>query len=642
MESHFHLYTAKRENKDIFNTYTNENEEAAFQYLTGLYEKYLQGRPITIEDTIALLSKTPDYLLVYLMVEIKKMISEKGCFKFAEREHNCLIAFFKAFSTMLNDVYQKSQTEEVDLYLSESLVKQLHKICTDKDMVAMEQIEKDESGEYRKKGNALIALDFTQVSTDGLLQLIQFITQGPLTSMIIGRKEDYDEFERLRQMKSNFKDAAEIINGIDIIDLANPKAISDSINQLDLFQTISEEEIPNYFTAIEFNAFNRIINAIDDLIIVNCESEEQSDDEQESKAVEQKLSEEELGQLKKIKKGFKNAAKSKDLTDIFQAIKNAKQNSTSKKILEAIAKDMNQLIEEIQKEENNFRDTHLICNTSLNNIINNYQATSTNQLAAKLKDELIQEKGKFVIQFPDPKDIESLMTNQIKYYNNHVHAMVDKTLDEKIHFFCQHLQLCLLIHPFADGNNRVFLNVMDNCLGLLFGVPLKIHFDPFAPYAHSLEEFIDSTKLACANFLALHDYINTKNDKFFKFAHLDKDFSQEQRILLEAFVAPLNSFFQKLEALEQIKIIDGYFQSYLSEQQAQSTHSLFKSLPQTDKQELELIVSGLKACNTKDEISSYLGTKIKSYACDGNNKIADLCTHILSELSKKGKEFKFI
>jgi hypothetical protein len=125
---------------------------------------------------------------------------------------------------------------------------------------------------------------------------------------------------------------------------------------------------------------------------------------------------------------------------------------------------------------------------------------------------------------PTKPSIGDSVNEIVNSYNVAVNHFTDTTdIREKVKVIAKHIQQFELLHPFNDGNGRVFVNGLLNWMLIKNGFPIAIFEEPNIFDAYSVEELTDAIIEACYATCCLalnpnaHIYgINTESDIEYK------------------------------------------------------------------------------------------------------------------------------
>lgn len=544
-----HFNESINQNPLVYNTFFHSGlNQDTIRLLETLYrdqQRLPQSSPI---DKIKELAQLTDDQLLYLLVEIRLMVIEKGPFAFNKREKGCIKAFFKALATGFENLKNISITE--------SLIKQLHQISTDIQSVTMEQITNENSGKYRSKTTEeTLTLSTDYISEAGILQLIEQIEKGEFPHMIIAGENDYHGRYLFNPERHSFAMIAYLLKNRDKIDTINSEAVLESMNDL-----IDEKFILEYF-----------------------------------------LTESELIQVFKEVKFIENFYPNKinqqiSLWDIADFIKedSEKHIITMQKYLTSQS---SLQFFKLPKSAPELK----ISSTTLTTIKKYYQVDNLG-LAKLLINSLKQHHDIFVIQFPSSVYVEELMHKALESFNNKIAQLQSLNNDDKLYVIFEHIQKLLLIHPFVDANNRVFVNELGNALLLQHGFNIGVYFNPLVFYAHSTKEIVTAVKLAQANYLLLQA-INRGEIQMD--LQIFKSVRSKDKFRVHDFVQPFRLYVQKLAILEQL-------QDFSSRLTATTNHLLFKKV-NAKQAEIGIDMMQVKILPSAEDINAYLYNRIKLY-----------------------------
>lgn len=123
--------------------------------------------------------------------------------------------------------------------------------------------------------------------------------------------------------------------------------------------------------------------------------------------------------------------------------------------------------------------------------------------SGELYDRIMSEEGnhRFRYDAPYASTIETRMPEIINNYNNKI--LNADTKDEKILVIAEAIRGFELLHPFADANGRVFVNVLLNHMLMQNGMPPATFYEPNIFDAHTPEQLVGKIKEAQENTLKI-------------------------------------------------------------------------------------------------------------------------------------------
>ncbi len=606
-----------RKNIDIYNTFdhASKNRESVLNLLAAIFEKHANDpTPISPLDRIKKIGQLPDYMLVYLMVEIDKMTKEGSCFPFEKREPGCLTAFFNAYSIALSDI--DSPTFDLRHH---TLDTDLHRVNSDVTKVTMEYIDENSSGKYRPNHGETLTILASEVSVDGIEHLIDLIdgehqrNSGRLSSMSIGCAKDYEQMHDLINEADSTEKAEFILKKLSQIDDTDQDSVLLSINSLFhekypnyLLRELTEEDLMTlYFNEVQLK--ERLIERFQDLLT-------------NDKSNDNKLLADVITDL--------NTAQTTQ--SIIKAIKQASSTPSGVKEIGVLMQELRMGWLQMFDEAANCQ-CYLIFKDLLWASMQKYNVNTKRELAQAIFNRLHQTNDELYFTFPKLDHVYRLMAElKEECSDEHVKKMMDKSLDEKLTFIYEHIQLMLLVHPFIDANNRTYANEIAPRFHLQLGIDVPIHFNPFVLYAHSLPEIVETIKLNIANFFVL---VEIANGNHFGFDLKEQSLTKEQREQIAEFVAPFRAFIEKLLVEENVNYIEKQFKSYLRDIKNRAI-KLFNS-PSQEKDSLSKDLAEIRKLTNTKEMHEYLTRKSKEYAKSGNQAnrgIAGLYTDVLGYL----------
>lgn len=160
---------------------------------------------------------------------------------------------------------------------------------------------------------------------------------------------------------------------------------------------------------------------------------------------------------------------------------------------------------------------------------------------------------KFPIQYQAPQgsDVSGLVASAIDHYNAEIVKVTSD--DDKLLLIAKLIQTFERIHPFADANGRVFVNLLLNYLLLQEGFPPAIFFDP--NIFDMNHEMVDEIKKGMANTLAMY---HGKRD-LFGYSHNDMQEAINNhsiKLRLDASLQLLGNFSADLSAGEKLSVTE--------------------------------------------------------------------------------------
>lgn len=247
----------------------------------------------------------------------------------------------------------------------------------------------------------------------------------------------------------------------------------------------------------------------------------------------------------------------------------------------------------------------MISANTIQSFMENFQVNNVTDLAKKIKKNIDMNKSAIGLNFPSEMKVEFLMQKTINDFNNSIPDLKTKDPDEKLKHIFYFIQRFLLIHPFTDANNRVFVNELANRLLLQNGFDFTVYFDPFIFYGHSLDEVVAIVKLAIGNYLSLHD-----KDHDFEI-HLNIENLDDPQLF--RMVAPLRNFLSisHLERGTLTAFIEDSFKNFIK-QKSSKVSNFFKS--KTLDKQLKNDLTEIKAMSFVNDVSVYLHKKMNFYS----------------------------
>ncbi|RDI48756.1 hypothetical protein [Aquicella lusitana] len=259
-------------------------------------------------------------------------------------------------------------------------------------------------------------------------------------------------------------------------------------------------------------------------------------------------------------------------------------------------------------------------------------------MATLAKELMIHIEGtdqEFLIQFPDVAEMNDLLTETIRQFHLGAKGILNKSLDERYTFLYEHLQLFLLIHPFIDANNRVFLNTLTPLWHIMLKLPdMPLFYNPFVFYGHTIPEIVATAKLSTANMMAIKEYSNMRKSSYFNF--LDQTLTEDQLTLLAQWVMPFRKLMNKVLLQEWIDVIEKNITSKLSAPASVSPTVLFGPIS-PEQIALGNDLAQMKQCQGVPELSQFLETKAQEYQSI-HSRIANLYNGILAEMKMKNQK----
>ena len=529
-----------KENRAVYNSFYSPTygREKIIQYLESLFQNYKDNyqsnnkdedkkKNLTPDQMVIKLAQLPSYVLIFFLVEIKLMQKEEGCFEYYKREEECIPAFFEASGPNFSNLE--------NLKADEDSIKSLHKTNTDPKKVKMSEISPEDSGNYRKdKEN--ITLDLENLSVKGLAHLLNLIEIGPLSTMRIGAGN------ALNSIKSKLKENEDFCRVLTLIKKANVEDETEFSHLIDEIKNIDKsEDILGYFE----NVRNFLESYLKDM---NEQLAQLNDEEGEDRR-------EILYQISQVKQI--HLLMDKNQNNLKQIILLLNKIEIESKIFESIT----------DYYENQWEDckSYLISQDSIAQLRDTHHVYSNEELADKLLKEWEDNQEIFFMNFVAPEKIDATMKQLFDECDRQMEEFKkekEPDFEKRIEFMAKYTQLFLLVHPFADANNRTLINQRANRYLIQLGLPLAFYYNPFVFYGHSIPEICEVMKLSCANFLAILECLEKGNDKF---DFLKSGLTEEDLARMDEFVKPFRDFVQKTYGVPiEVTQFDDYVAEWLT------------------------------------------------------------------------------
>lgn len=507
-KSTLHPSLALKNNQAVYNSFPSSlSNETSFAHLEKLYQAYVcapQADGITMD-----FAKLPDSALIYLFAEIRLIEAERGCFNFENREPGCLKAFFKGLSFALEN-YQQAE-------LSLDKIKKIHAIVTNPSEVEMAQIDDNSSGAFRF-GTARLILDPYSYSSKGIREILTLISNQADKNFFLSAEQYFKEINELNNAAIHYGLVHLILETFSEIDTTSDQSCLRSIRAIfstyQLARISGNPEIPSESLLKVFENI-RLIDLIKDFA---------------SEVTNSKTADSHIRPVHSLEGA-------KTLKAYMTLLENYWGYNVFKNLLCKVVESEQTLISKVDEK---FKTHAYKCS--------NFENDNLQSLFIKLKQEA-QGQG-LMMNFVKSNQVEMLITATINKYNTSVKSVCTQSPDKRLRLIAETLRDFVLIHPFVDANNRVFINILGNMMLLQLGFPPAIYYNPFVFYCHGIDEIVETLKLSCANYLALQERVQGIDNGFEFF----DNYNEAERAKLAEIVKPLRDLSATLDKKAERKL----------------------------------------------------------------------------------------
>lgn len=597
-------------NTHVFNTFpSNLEPHILFDYLAALY-KTESKNPQSLPKTLKNLALLPDYLLMYLMVEIELMTKENGCFAYANRQPGSLTACFEA----LTYVSRLALNDPSSAYPSKQLFTTIHGMLSDINKVKIPNLQQRDSGQYRTNNDEALSISIQDVSVNGIHYLLSLMKTTFKTMGIAGDRDIMD----VKRDEAKILELQQIIRLLKYIQTNRPQTqeLITNINSI-LNHSHQPIELQKLF---ERNKFKYIfVNEVCECFPESEEAEQDDEHEDGKDAADDEFT---------ILVTQLNSIASDDWQSFIPYINDLLGKDYGVQILNNTIKRFEEKIEQIEMELPSKRK-YIISDDTMSAAKSYYHARTDDEMVDAFLNRLHQTGQGLNIQFIKQTEFNELLQNISWEFESNFPSMVGRPDEEKFTFLYKHIQLLLLVHPFVEANNRTFVNVLGLVWHAMLELPgLPVYYNPFVFYAHSPDEVIEAVKLSCANFIAMLEAV--KNNDHQHFNSLLQTFTDVQNNQMRDYAKPFHDFLSRFVIEDFILQINRAVEKNLTEE---ASVGFFKPLNELRQIAFEDIKK-LKTFDKLETCINYLKDQIKN-SSDRETKLTEIYKEILNNNVKE-------